>query len=123
MLDQTTGLVRGLVVDAVRMRENLELTGGLVYSSAALLELVRSGLSREQAYALVQGAAADARRTGTAFADALVSAAKAAGHEVDAARLAEASRPEHFLARIGAVFERLERLDPDAAAEGPSAPC
>ena len=48
---------RGLVVDADRMRANLESTGGLVYTSAVLLDLVRSGLSREDAYALVQAAA------------------------------------------------------------------
>src|SRR5207248_2541783 len=40
LLHLTSRLVEGLVVDAVRMRANLDATGGLVYSSAVLLELV-----------------------------------------------------------------------------------
>src|ERR1700733_13154661 len=57
VLHQTTGLVQGLTVDVARMRANLDLTGGLIYSSAVLLALVDAGLSREDAYALVQAAA------------------------------------------------------------------
>ncbi|HMC71376.1 MAG TPA: adenylosuccinate lyase, partial [Mycobacteriales bacterium] len=57
LLDLTAGLVENLVVDADRMRANLESTGGLIYTSSVLLELVEGGLSREDAYALVQGAA------------------------------------------------------------------
>ena len=56
LLRLTRRLVDGLV-DADRMRANLESTGGLVFTSAVLLDLVRSGLSREDAYALVQAAA------------------------------------------------------------------
>ncbi|MBW2371684.1 MAG: adenylosuccinate lyase, partial [Deltaproteobacteria bacterium] len=55
MLQRSAGLVEGLVVFPERMRRNLELTGGLVFSGTLLLELARKGLSREAAYALVQG--------------------------------------------------------------------
>src|SRR5579872_2723299 len=55
----TTGLMEGLVVNVDRMRSNLDITGGLMYSSAVLLELVSAGMSREDAYALVQAAAMD----------------------------------------------------------------
>ena len=54
MLERFAGLVDGLVVDALRMRENLDLTRGLAFSGTLLLELTRKGLSREGAYALVQ---------------------------------------------------------------------
>ncbi|HEV7935595.1 MAG TPA: adenylosuccinate lyase, partial [Actinomadura sp.] len=47
LLHLTTRLVTGLVVDADRMRHNLESSGGLIYTSTVLLELVESGLSRE----------------------------------------------------------------------------
>src|SRR6478609_4854697 len=47
LLDLTAGLVENLVVDADRMRANLESTGGLIYTSSVLLELVEGGLSRE----------------------------------------------------------------------------
>ena len=65
LLHLTTGLVTGLVVDAARMRANLDLTGGLIYTSAVLLALVAAGMSREDAYALVQAAAMETWETGT----------------------------------------------------------
>ena len=49
-----TGLVRGLVVDAGRMRENLELTHGALFSQRVLLALVASGLERDEAYRIAQ---------------------------------------------------------------------
>jgi adenylosuccinate lyase len=54
MLDRFAGLLETLVVDPERMRENLELTRGLAFSGSLLLALTRKGLSREEAYALVQ---------------------------------------------------------------------
>ena len=65
LLHLTTGLVENLVVDVERMRANLDLTGGLIYTSSVLLELVEGGLSREDAYALVQSAAMETWNTGT----------------------------------------------------------
>jgi adenylosuccinate lyase len=110
LLHLTTGLVEGLVVDTGRMRANLDATGGLIYSSAALLELVASGLSREDAYALVQAAAMETWNTGVPFREALRKEATARGQVIDEARLDEACRPERYVARLGPVFERLERL-------------
>ena len=49
------------------MRANLESTGGLIYTSSVLLELVEGGLSREDAYALVQAAAMETWRLGDAL--------------------------------------------------------
>jgi len=71
VLHTTHRLVSGLVVDADRMRANLDASGGLVHTSAVLLELVEHGLSREDAYALVQGAAMRTWRTGVPFREAL----------------------------------------------------
>ncbi|HUG43671.1 MAG TPA: adenylosuccinate lyase [Acidobacteriota bacterium] len=47
-------VLSGLVVHRERMRQNLELTGGLIYSSALLLDLVRRGALRESAYGWIQ---------------------------------------------------------------------
>ncbi|MGI8556752.1 MAG: adenylosuccinate lyase [Solirubrobacteraceae bacterium] len=47
-------VARGMVVDAKRMRENLELTHGALYSQRVLLALVDTGLSRDQAYRIAQ---------------------------------------------------------------------
>jgi len=58
MLNLTIRLMSGLVVDADRMRANLESTGGLIYTSVVLLELVEMGLARDtEAYPLTQRAA------------------------------------------------------------------
>jgi adenylosuccinate lyase len=65
MLQRFAGLVEGLVVFPERMRRNLELTGGLVYSGSLLLELARKGLTREDAYALVQAHAMEIWRQAT----------------------------------------------------------
>jgi adenylosuccinate lyase len=54
MLRRFTRIVKGLVVHADRMRENLERSRGVVFSGTVLLELAQRGVSREQAYEWVQ---------------------------------------------------------------------
>jgi len=103
-------LVEGMVVDAERMRANLESTGGLVYTSAVLLDLVRSGLSREDAYALTQAAAMETWQGGAPFRETLRAHAAAAGVKLDEAGLDEVMRPERYVARLGPVFDRLAAL-------------
>jgi adenylosuccinate lyase len=57
MTARATGLVKGLVVHERRMRANLDRSGGLFFSEAVLLALVKTGLARQEAYVLVQKAA------------------------------------------------------------------
>ena len=57
MVARATGLVQGLVVHAARMRANLERFGGLYFSEAVLLALVKTGLPRQKAYEMVQRSA------------------------------------------------------------------
>ena len=54
MLRRFTRIVRGMVVYADRMRQNLERSRGVVFSGTILLELAKKGVSREQAYEWVQ---------------------------------------------------------------------
>jgi adenylosuccinate lyase len=54
MLRRFTRIVSGMVVYPERMKENLERSGGVVFSGTVLLELARRGVSREQAYEWVQ---------------------------------------------------------------------
>ena len=54
MLGRITGLVKNLVVYPENMMKNLNLTGGLVFSQRVLLELPKRGISREDAYKIVQ---------------------------------------------------------------------
>jgi adenylosuccinate lyase len=110
LLHLTTGLVEGLTVDAARMRANLDSTGGLIYTSAVLLELVDGGLSREDAYALVQSAAMRTWQAGTPFRTTLRERAAEDGVKLDEARLDDICRPERYLTHLGPLFERLARL-------------
>ena len=57
LLARTTNLVRNLRVYPERMRRNLDLTGGLIFSGQLLLDLAAAGMLREQAYRLVQSQA------------------------------------------------------------------
>jgi adenylosuccinate lyase len=54
MLRRFTRIVAGMVVNADRMMENLQRSRGVVFSGSVLLELAKRGVSREQAYEMVQ---------------------------------------------------------------------
>jgi len=71
MLGLTTELLQTLQVYPERMAQNLELTHGLIYSQTVLLALVRRGMSRDAAYAVVQQAAMETWRTGRHFRQTL----------------------------------------------------
>jgi adenylosuccinate lyase len=71
MLDLFTGIVRGMHIYPDNMQRNLELTQGLVFSQRVLLALVEKGLSRQDAYKLVQDNAMRAWRERTPFLDLL----------------------------------------------------
>ncbi len=57
MLGRLTGLLKNLLVYPEAMQKNLGLTRGLIFSQRLMLELVRKGITREEAYLLVQGPA------------------------------------------------------------------
>ena len=97
-------------VDAARMRANLDATGGLLYSSAVLLELVSAGMTREDAYALVQAAAMETWEHGTPFRDTLRKQAAIRGQVLPEQELEAAFQPERYTQRLTPVFERLTRL-------------
>lgn len=110
LLHLTIGLVDGLVVDTATMRSNMDITHGLLYSSAVLLELVSGGLSREDAYALVQAAAMETWDTQVPFRDSMLTQSKKMGLTLDETALDRAFRAESYVARLGHVFDRLAEL-------------
>jgi adenylosuccinate lyase len=105
MLHRTADLIDGLVVHPERCRQNLERSGGLVFSEGVMLALVRSGLGRQEAYGLVQRNALRALEGEGAFRDLL-----AADSDVTA-RLKPAAIDEcfdltHHLRYVDTIFER-----------------
>jgi adenylosuccinate lyase len=100
-------ILDGLEVDVDRMRTNLEQLGGMVYSEALLLAMVRKGADRQAAYRLVQSAAKRAWTGEASFREALGSdpevAAWLAPDEIDGAM-----DLDHHLAGIDASYSALE---------------
>lgn len=67
ILNRLTKIIDGLVVYPENMKKNLEISHGLIYSQSLLLALVKKGLSREDAYKLIQSRAMKARESGDDF--------------------------------------------------------
>ncbi len=96
-------LVEGMTVHVERMRANLELTHGALFSQRALTALVDSGMTRDEAYRLVQEAAQGAWDTGTPFRDLL--AERAPQLDLDAVL-----DPDAYLVHVPDLIARLDRL-------------
>ena len=109
MLDRFAWLVDGLVVDAERMRRNLDASHGLVFSQRVLLALVASGLPRDEAYRLVQRNALAAWDEERDFRE-LVAADPEIAARLDAASLTAAFDLEDALRHVDVLFERLGGL-------------
>jgi adenylosuccinate lyase len=69
MLHRFAGVMEGLEVDPERMRANMELSGGTTFSQNLLLALVDAGMTREEAYAVVQRNAHRALDLNRSFSD------------------------------------------------------
>jgi adenylosuccinate lyase len=115
MLAKMTGLVEGLVVRPERMRENIERGLGLHASSRVLVALVEEGgLSREEAYAIIQRnalRAADERRP---LRDLLATDASVAPR-LTLASLDACFDDAGFLVHVPAIIARLDAIDPEIA--------
>jgi adenylosuccinate lyase len=112
MLQRLAGLVETLVVYPERMRENLEQSRGLVFSGSLLLELARKGLSREDAYRLVQRHAMDTWERGGDFRER-VAADPAISERLSKEEIDRAFDLAHALRNVDAIFERaLARRNP-----------
>ena len=108
MLHRSAGLIDTLVVDAGRMRENLELTRGLVFSGTLLLELAGKGLSREDAYRLVQRHAMDTWERGGDYRERVL-ADPAITEVLSKEEIDRAFDLDHSLRHVDAIFERTLR--------------
>ena len=105
MVRRAAGLVDGLVVNAARMRENLEQAKGLYFSEAVMLTLVRKGMARQAAYELVQRNALRAVAGEGKFRD-LLGADKDIAARLDAGEIDRAFNLEHHLRHAGAIIDR-----------------
>ena len=100
-----TRIVEGMTVHTDRMRENIELTHGALFSQRALTALVESGMTRDDAYRLVQESAQRAWDEGTSFRELIAGAAPQL--DLDAVFDYQA-----YLEHVPEVMSRLDRLAP-----------
>jgi adenylosuccinate lyase len=106
LLEKTANLVDKMFVYPERMRRNLDLTRGLVFSGQLLLDLASAGMLREQAYALVQRHAMEAWDNDGDFRTA-IEADPEITKLVSRDKLAETFSLERQLKHVDAIFARV----------------
>jgi adenylosuccinate lyase len=105
-LNRLAGVIEDLVVYPDRMRENLNRFGGLVHSQRVLLALTQAGVSREDAYRLVQRNAMPAWRGEGTFLDNLKNDPEV-GAKLAAADLEALFDDGHHLKHVETIFRRV----------------
>ncbi len=103
LLRRSRSLVDNLVVHEARVRENLALTRGLVYSQRILSTLIEQGLARDQAYRLVQRAAMQSWEERRPFAETLLEA----GAPLSREELQALMDPAFYLRYVDDLYRRL----------------
>ncbi len=103
-LHQAKFALGGLIVDADRMRKNLDISKGLIAAEAVMMELARA-TGRQQAHDIVYGACRSASDTGGSLADALAGLPEVTAH-LDAAAIARLTDPTNYLGLAPQMVDR-----------------
>jgi adenylosuccinate lyase len=113
LLRTFTDVVAGLQVEAERMRTNLDMTGGLVFSQRILLALIDKGVGRQEAYKMVQrnakkvwSMASKGAIAGPALVDALKEDAEVTCY-LSLSELLELTDTDYYVKYIDTAFARL----------------
>jgi adenylosuccinate lyase len=111
MLDRFTGLVDKLVVYPEKMLANLHMTKGVVFSQMVLLKLIEKGISREEAYAIVQRNAMKSWQEGMTFMELLLQDNDVMTR-LKPEDLATAFKVDNFLKQVDFIFNRVFGKNP-----------
>jgi adenylosuccinate lyase len=106
LLAKATDLIDRLLVYPERMKKNLELTGGLIFSGQLLLDLAEAGMLREDAYRLVQAHAMQSWKEDLIFRDEVAKDAKISGL-LSPEKLAMTFDYTRQLGNVDAIFRRV----------------
>ncbi len=106
IIQQMIRVIRDLRVYPQQLARNLELTGGLIYSQRVLLELVEAGMSREEAYDLVQRCAMEAWDSGRPFKE-ILSGEDAVVERLGPELLENCFDPAFYMLRVDYIYRRL----------------
>jgi adenylosuccinate lyase len=106
MLNRFTALVSKLVVYPDRMLANLNMTRGVIFSQMVLLKLIDKGMSRENAYAVVQKNAMESWQEDSDFKRLLLEDDEVMSY-LNTQDINTVFRIENFLGHIGLIFNRV----------------
>ena len=106
MLHRLTGILRGLVVHADRMDENLKKMKGLIFSQQLLLRLAGKGLERQAAYVMVQRNAMKVWETGQEFKD-LIMEDQGIGGYLSKSEIEEIFDLDYHVKHVDDIYERV----------------
>ena len=106
MLHRLTGILRGLVVHADRMTENLKKMKGLIFSQQLLLKLAGKGLERQTAYVMVQRNAMKVWETGQEFKDLIMEDQEIGGY-LSKTEIEEIFDLDYHVKHVDDIFERV----------------
>jgi adenylosuccinate lyase len=110
MISTITNIISGLQINEGKMEENINLTNGLLFSGRVLLALVeKEGLSREDAYAIVQSNAMTSWNNNTSFLDLLKSDKRIKKLNKD--ELESLFELNYYFKHIEEIFSRFPELD------------
>jgi len=107
MLKETTNLVQNLLVYPKNMLRNMNVYGGVIFSQKVLLALVEKGMSREEAYRIVQGCAHQAWNTQDGNFRKLIESSPDIQKHLSADDLKTCFDPNQHLKNLDQVYERL----------------
>ena len=110
MLQRMSGILENLVVYPERMRRNLQLTRGLIFSQPVLLALTGKGMSREEAYQIVQEHAMRCWQSGEDFQQALAQDPRI-GARLSADELAKCFDASTGLQHVHTIYRRVGLID------------
>ena len=111
MLNRFGNIVKNLTVFPENMKRNMDRTFGLIYSQRVMLSLIDKGMSREEAYDLVQPKAMQAWEQQVPFRE-LIEAESDITQRLSEAEIADCFNYEYHLENVDVIFKRL-RLEDD----------
>ena len=107
MLVEITDLVKNLLVYPENMERNMNLYGGVVFSQRVLLTLVEKGMSREEAYSIVQSCAHEAWNRPEGNFHALIAKDARVTSQLTPEEIEGCFDPQHHLKHLDEIYQRL----------------
>nr|WP_289623851.1 adenylosuccinate lyase [Desertifilum tharense] len=107
MLVETADLIKHLLVYPENMKRNMNLYGGVVFSQRVLLALVEKGMSREEAYRVVQGCAHTAWNQPNGNFQASIQQDPQVTQYLSPEEIEQCFDPQHHLKHLDEIYQRL----------------